>query len=258
VLTASVRRRWLIGFAAVVLLAGCGKSKDGSDDKKDGDKDGPDFRILGQGAYDVNNLKQIGIALHSHHDQFGYFPSAGPEAAPAQENLDPRKTPWRVALLPFLEENLLYKAILAGQYKGGNSGGEYWLNPELQKTPVKVYNAGGDAEATRTHYRVFVGNGAAFEPNLTLAVASFTDGLSNTILVVESEESVPWMSTQELPYDPKKPLPKLGHPSRSGFYALMGDGSVRYIPKNTDEKLIRAMITRAGGEVIDKLPGEQR
>jgi hypothetical protein len=32
---------------------------------------------------------------------------------------------------------------------------------------------------------------------------------------------------------------------------------VRRIPKNTEEKIIRAMITRAGGESIN-LPGQQQ
>ena len=44
---------------------------------------------------------------------------------------------------------------------------------------------------------------------------------------------------------------------RGGFYALMADGSVRYIPKNTDEKIVRAMITRAGNETF-QLPGQQQ
>ena len=112
--------------------------------------------------------------------------------------------------------------------------------------------------ATHTRYRVFVGGGAAFEPNQPQRFpASFPDGPSNTILVVEAEEAVPWSSAQELSYDPKKPLPKLGEPSRDGFYALMADGSVRYIPKNTDEKIVRAMITRAGNEAF-QLPGQQQ
>ena len=54
---------------------------------------------------------------------------------------------------------------------------------------------------------------------------------------------------------PKKPLPKLGEPSRDGFYALLADGSVRYVPKNTDERILRAMITRAGNEAFE-MPGQ--
>jgi uncharacterized protein DUF1559 len=240
----------LAGLAVAALLAGCGKKN--GEDSKDG-KGGLPSKPGGQVS---NELKMIGLAMHNFHASLGTLPPAGPEQAPLLGpgvGLDPRKTPWRIALLPYLELDNLYKAIQAGNYKGGKTGGEYWLNPELLKLCPKIYQA--DPGDTRTRYRVFVGGGAAFEPNRTLRFPEFTDGLSTTILVVETEEAVPWTSTQELPYDPKKPLPKLGHPSRDDFYALMGDGSVRRIPKSTDEKLIRAMITRAGGEVIE-LPGQ--
>jgi hypothetical protein len=49
-------------------------------------------------------------------------------------------------------------------------------------------------------------------------------------------------------------LPKLGGLFPDGFYAAFFDGNVRFIPRGTDEKLIRAMITRNGGETIDTLP----
>jgi hypothetical protein len=243
----------LVGLVVAVLLAGCGK-KD-----SEGDKDGKGGLPSKPGGVVNNDLKQIGLAMHNFHDNFGMLPPAGPEQAPLLgpgASLDPRKTPWRIALLPYLEYDNLYKAILGGNYKGGMNGGEYWLNPELQKFCPKVYQA-DPGETLRTRYRVFVGGGAAFEPNRTLRFADFKDGLSNTILVVETEETVPWAGAQELPYHPKKPLPKLGHPSRDDFYALMGDGSVRRIPKNTDEELIRKMITRAGGEVVE-LPGQKQ
>jgi len=52
-------------------------------------------------------------------------------------------------------------------------------------------------------------------------------------------------------------LPKLGRPGRDGFYAVMGDGSVRYFPKNLDEQVLRKLITRNGGEIIDPMPGRR-
>jgi hypothetical protein len=238
----------------VAVLAACGTSSGGDKDVKDPTKPKPKSE-----AQVVNDLKQIGLALHNFHDSYGLFPYAGSAPAPRKAPaLDFRRTPWRVSVLPFIEEDKLYKAILNGKYKGGNDGGEYWRDANLLKLCPKLYAAGlTDADRTRTRYRVFVGNGAAFEPNQCLRIASFTDGTSNTILVVEAEEAVPWTGTMELPYDPQKPLPKLGHPSRKGFFALMADGTVRYIPKNTDEKLLKALITRNGGEVV-KLPGEKK
>jgi uncharacterized protein DUF1559 len=247
-------RCWVCSLAAVAMMVACGTSRGGDKDGKDPTKPKPKLAVQV-----AQELKQIGLGLHAYHDSYGCLPPPGPRVAPVVGGrLDLRLTPWRIGVLPFLEQDTLYKAILSGKYKGGQGGGEYWRNADLQKACPALYAAGLDgAERTRTRYRVFVGNGAAFEPNRCLRLTDFKDGASNTILVVEAEEAVPWTSTQELPYDPKKPLPKLGHPSRKGFHALMADGSVRYIPKNTDEKVLRALITRNGGEVV-KLPGEKK
>ena len=75
--------------------------------------------------------------------------------------------------------------------------------------------------------------------------------MSNTILIVEAADPVPWTKPQDLKFDPAGPLPKLGLPNAIGFNASFADGSVRYLRKNANEQLLRAAITRAGGEPID-------
>jgi hypothetical protein len=81
-----------------------------------------------------------------------------------------------------------------------------------------------------------------------------TDGTSNTFMVIDAREEVPWAAPQELPFDPKKPLPPLGAPGRQLFLALLGDGSVRAIAHGLAEETLKAYITRNGGEVIPPDP----
>ena len=50
-----------------------------------------------------NNLKQLGTALHSYESSFGYFPKGqGPSAAAAN---------WRVLILPFIEQESVFKLV---------------------------------------------------------------------------------------------------------------------------------------------------
>jgi len=73
-------------------------------------------------------------------------------------------------------------------------------------------------------------------------------------MVEEAADPVPWSQPTDLPYAGDQPLPKLGASSGT-WNALMADGSVIAVPKNTDEKTIRAMITRNSGEMFE-LPGQ--
>jgi uncharacterized protein DUF1559 len=195
----------------------------------------------------ISNLAQIGIALHNYETAHRAFPSPGlPKGMKAPDDL---VTPhsWRVAILPFIGQQNLWKQI-PDEGKGP-------LPRAVSDTVVNLYLSPFNKEPYRplSYYRVFVGNGAAFEWGRQLRMAHFTDGLSNTILAVESSAPVDWTSLDDFEYDPKKPLPKLGI-FEGGFHALMGDGAVLWIPSDTDEATIRAMITRNGRENF-KHPG---
>jgi prepilin-type processing-associated H-X9-DG protein len=63
---------------------------------------------------------------------------------------------------------------------------------------------------------------------------------------------VPWTRPDDLPYAPDQPLPKLGGLFPNGFNAAFADGSVRFINRDTDEAVLRALITWNGGEQIDR------
>jgi RNA polymerase sigma factor (sigma-70 family) len=81
--------------------------------------------------------------------------------------------------------------------------------------------------------------------------ASFTDGLSNTILIIEAGNSVPWTKPEDLHYAEDESLPELGGLFPDVIHAAFGDGSVHTLTQKYDEKQLRYAITSNGGEVLD-------
>jgi prepilin-type N-terminal cleavage/methylation domain-containing protein/prepilin-type processing-associated H-X9-DG protein len=53
----------------------------------------------------MNNLKQIGLALHNHHDARGTFPPGGMQTG---DNGTPCYTNWAIEILPFIEQQAIY------------------------------------------------------------------------------------------------------------------------------------------------------
>ena len=193
-------------------------------------------------AQSQNNLKQIALGLHNYHDTYGSMPPAAVVDKKGKPILS-----WRVLILPFIEGNELYK-----QFKLD----EPWDSPNniklLDKMP-KVYSLPipTKAKANETHYRVFVGNGSAWDYLKGPKLQEFLDGTSNTILVVTAADAVPWSKPDELEFDAEKDMKKLlGYYPSTVSSVAFGDGSVRALSKNLNPKTLNAMITRNGGEAI--------
>jgi prepilin-type N-terminal cleavage/methylation domain-containing protein/prepilin-type processing-associated H-X9-DG protein len=114
-----------------------------------------------------NNLKQMGIALHNMHDQFGKLPPCtyGPyptgtigvaempaSACPPGSTNNPGQPlsgpPWGdpfYYMLPFIEQDNFYKNTYDPTCDGNNSqpGFRPWLN-HLYSTPIKIYMCPSD------------------------------------------------------------------------------------------------------------------
>jgi hypothetical protein len=180
----------------------------------------------------------MALAMHNYLDTNGTFPPAAHTDKDGKPLLS-----WRVLILPYLEQSQLYNDFkLDEPWDGPN-------NKKLLERMPKVF-AVGDKPGANTYYRVFLGKGAAFEGAKGLKIADFTDGTSNTFLIVEAETPVPWTKPDELEFDAKKELPKLGGVDKENFYAAFADGSVKSFPKTIDKDKLKAYITRNGGEVI--------
>ena len=68
----------------------------------------------------TNNLKQIGIGLHNHHDTKKVFPPGGFSDQPPIGTGGGWGSSWMVFILPFIEQNTLYEKFL---FNGGSGWG---------------------------------------------------------------------------------------------------------------------------------------
>jgi prepilin-type processing-associated H-X9-DG protein len=191
----------------------------------------------------INSLKQIALAYHNVHAANNAFP------APAITDKDGKPLlSWRVAILPYVEQQELYNKFKLD---------EPWDSPHnkaLIKEMPAVYlcHSRKQPEAGTTTYRVFVGDGAMFQEGQGTPIQSITDGTSNTIMIVESTDAVPWTKPDDLKFDlnAKPSLNGAGSPHPGGFNAAFADGAVRFIRSKVNLDVLKALITRAGGEVI--------
>lgn len=190
------------------------------------------------------NMQKIALAMHDYHDIVGTFP---PAALVDKDNK--QLLSWRVLLLPYLGEQDLFKQF--DLYQPWRSPHNKKLLAKMPKVYAPVHAKTSDAHST--FYQVFTGNGAAFEGIRGLQLRDFTDGTSNTIMVIEAGEPVPWTRPADIHYDPKKPLPKLFGPFKDVIHMGVADGTVQLAKKGFNEKVFRLMITRNDGMPLGRL-----
>jgi prepilin-type processing-associated H-X9-DG protein len=208
-------------------------------------------RTAARRAQSINNLKQIGLALHNYESVNDRFP---PQAITDRDGKP--LLSWRVTILPFVEQQALFEEFHRD---------EPWDSPHnkklLERMPALYRIPGVAAGPGMTFYRGFSGERTLFDPKVKLGVpiASVTDGTSNTLGIAEAREAVPWTRPDaEIAFDPAmKPEQArqllestLGSHFPGGFNALFLDGSVRFLKRSINALTLKALITRNGGEVI--------
>jgi RNA polymerase sigma factor (sigma-70 family) len=187
----------------------------------------------------ADNLKKLAGAMHEYHEVNDRFPPASLLTKDGKPLLS-----WRVLLLPYLEQKDLYKEFHLDEPWDSKHNKE--LLAKMPPVFAPVSSASKDTHAT--FYQVFVGKGTMFDDPKGVRIRDITDGTVNTAMLVEGAEAVPWTKPADLAYAADKALPKLGGVFKEGFHLATADGFVRFVKKDFDEKLMRAVITRAGGE----------
>jgi len=83
-----------------------------------------------------------------------------------------------------------------------------------------------------------------------LTIAQITDGTSVTALAVEAGTAVEWTKPADVPFDPKKELPKLGGHFDGEFNLLLCDGTVMAVRKDFHAETMKCVIQRNDGTVV--------
>ncbi|QDU38808.1 hypothetical protein Mal4_31380 [Maioricimonas rarisocia] len=215
----------------------------------------------------ANNLKQIALALHNHHDVYRALPRGTIE----NDDLEPdERLSWFVSILPFVEQQALQREI------DSETGWEADANRQALMSRIDVLmNPGvsdaGDSGYAPTHYVGIAGLGedgptlplrdpkaGMFGYNRATSFRDVTDGLSNTLMTSEaSDDFGPWGAGGNATIRPFTTKPYIngpdgiGGPYPGGCNMGLGDGAVRFISEDIDPSVIEAMTTINGRERVD-------
>lgn len=164
----------------------------------------------------LNNLKNLGLAMHNHHDTYRRFPpGCAQDQPPFGQAAGNWGSSWKVYILPFIEQNNIFSQW---QFDGGSSGYQHAGNMALvhnltipiyrcPSSPLPdfyaaSYNAGsiqmitsytGIAGSTlrqplaSTSHGLGSGFGSLYA-NSRVNMGALTDGTSNTIMIGEQSD----------------------------------------------------------------------
>lgn len=214
-----------------------------------------------------NNLKQVGIALHAYHDVHRAFPLGCLEWRGWQSPPSHRQFAWSAMLLPQLEQGPLHNEIDFGfPY-------DHPRNTAAANTRVATFLCPSSPERSGgmgpTDYGGLYGERLAdrrskdgvFLYDELIRFRDIRDGLSNTMGVAEDVggPNAYWIDGGNVfeqafgVNDPQAPWfdneIRSVHPG--GAMVLFVDGRVHFLTESVEHKLLGALITRAGSEVIN-------
>lgn len=151
----------------------------------------------------INNLKQIGLAMHNYHSAQGGFPLGGSKAprGSANNNYDPW-TQWsaQAQMLPYLEQTALYNAVNFSWAPAGDGSTSDPINNTAYNTRVAAFLCPSDGRAGKSNLNSYHGStgvssvqggftgltSGIFATWASTNIADVMDGTSNTVAFAEA------------------------------------------------------------------------
>lgn len=197
-------------------------------------------RTAAQRMSSQNNLRQLGIAIHSYHDVHGELPPAIVKDAsgkPLYSGL--------VLLLPFVEQDNLYQQF--DRSKAWDDPANIGISRQMVMTFMNP--ASNDTRPGHCDYMLVGGANAALSDTGKSTLMNIVDGTSNTILAVEAGRGNVLESwAQPVTWDPSKPF---DGPDPTMVNVLFADRSVRSLPKTTPVQTLRLISDRQDGMPVN-------
>ncbi len=217
--------------------------------QRDAGGGGGGFDFSSAGAQDEDsrdNLRQLGLGMHDHHDTYNQFAPAPTEKSGGQVHIS-----WQTALLPFIDQAALFNQI--NQSVAWDDAANDPFNRELIDGFMQY--AVDETNDTRgyglSHYAL---NQELLGPKGGLGFRDISDGSSNTVMSGEVGGGYKaWADPSNARTVGGSLTPgagTFGNPSGKGAYLLLADGSVKWFSADTDPGVLNAVGTRNGQEVV--------
>jgi prepilin-type N-terminal cleavage/methylation domain-containing protein/prepilin-type processing-associated H-X9-DG protein len=238
-----------------------------------------------------NNLKQIGLAFHSHHAALGYFPSGGWGAThpPTYVNGAPavgaqQRAGWGFQILPYIEGDNAWKA---GPVVAVATTNKVFFCPSRRLPQTLTYKdayqprlTGGNLTHALCDYAASNKDGTGVIRQVyPVQIADVTDGTSNTLLVSEKRLNLAflgrWVQDDNQGYTAgwnndtvrktsRPPMPDyrapfgdgagaFGSSHPNGVNAALADGSVRSISFTIDRRTFNLLGNKSDGQPLPSI-----
>jgi Protein of unknown function (DUF1559) len=199
-----------------------------------------------------NSLKHLMLAMHEHHDARHRLPAAYSRKEDGTKLLS-----WRVHLLPFLGEDVLY-----AQFHLDEPWDSEHNKKLIPKIPTVFISPALGDDAAKKGLTGFVGPAAPktiFDGGEAIPFSKIRDGTSHTVAFIEVdvEHAVIWSQPGDLNVDWKAPLKGLKLwkvETGSVFLTVFCDGKVQAISDKISSADFRRLLQRNDGEAIGVIP----